>query len=94
MNSKHTDASQKFRSLDDVYYFGGQNEHKMKAIWPHKAVSRQELDLVVGDLVGIAGNHWDGESIGKHHRHQKTGAFPSYKVEEEVDVVDFPNYTE
>lgn len=55
MNNKHTDASQRFRSLDDIYYFGGQQEHRMKAIWPHEAQGRSELDLKVGDIIGIAG---------------------------------------
>ena len=55
MNHKHTDASQNFRSLDDIYYFGGQQEHKVKAIWPHKAAGRSEIDLNLGDIIGIAG---------------------------------------
>lgn len=55
MNHKHTDASQSFRSLDDIYYFGGQQEHKVKAIWSHKAAGRSEIDLNIGDIVGIAG---------------------------------------
>ena len=55
MNNKHTDASQKFRSLDDIYYFGGQQEHRVKAIWPHQARGRSELYLAPGDVIGIAG---------------------------------------
>ena len=92
MNSKHTDAANRFRSLDDIYYFGGQSEHKVRVIWPHKAVSRGQLDLEVGDLIGIAGNHWDGQAKGKHLRTQKTGVFPAYKVEDDMDIVDFPFY--
>ena len=55
MNHKHTDAANSFHSLDDIYYFGGQHEHKMRAIWPHDAQGRSEISLEVGDLVGIAG---------------------------------------
>lgn len=55
MNSKHTDASQRFRSLDDIYYFGGQVEHKVKAIWPHEAKSKRQFSFKVGDIIGIAG---------------------------------------
>ena len=58
MNNKHTDASQYFHSLDDIYYFGGQQEHKMRAIWPHEATGRSEINLEVGDIVGIAGKHF------------------------------------
>ena len=55
MNHKHTDASGMFHSLDDMYYFGGQEEHKMKAIWPHNPHRRSEISLKVGDVIGIAG---------------------------------------
>lgn len=55
MNSKHTDASQNFRSLDDIYYFGGQQEHRVEAIWPHNATNENELNLNIGDIIAIAG---------------------------------------
>ena len=55
MNSKHTDASQNFRSLDDIYYFGGQQEHRVEAISPHYAINENELNLTVGDIIAIAG---------------------------------------
>jgi len=92
MNSKHTDASDRFRSLDDVYYFGGQQEHKMKAIWPHSAKGRSEISLEIGDLIGIAGNHWNGQAKGLHHNSQKSGLFPAYKVEDFHDTAAFPHY--
>uniref|UniRef100_T2M5J3 Alpha-(1,6)-fucosyltransferase n=1 Tax=Hydra vulgaris TaxID=6087 RepID=T2M5J3_HYDVU len=90
MNSKHTDASQRFRSLDDIYYFGGQQEHKTRVIWPHTAKGRSELDLRVGDVIGIAGNHWNGQAKGLLHNLQKTGLFPAYKIEDIHDVEEFP----
>ena len=92
LNSKRTDGSGDFHSLDDVYYFGGQREHRMRAVWPHRAKYRSEVTLRVGDVVGIAGNHWDGWGKGKHHRSGVTGLFPAYKVEDVHDVVDFPTY--
>lgn len=55
MNSKHTDASQRFRSLDDIYYFGGQEEHRVRAIWSNQAKSPRQLSFDVGDELGIAG---------------------------------------
>ena len=30
------------------------------AIYPHKRRNSAELDLEVGDVIGVAGNHWDG----------------------------------
>ena len=93
MNSKHTDASRSFHSLDDVYYFGGQREHKVRALWPHRPKrGSEELALRVGDVVGIAGNHWDGWGKGKHHGSGVKGLFPAYKMEDVHDVVDFPTY--
>lgn len=53
-----------------------------------------ELFLKTGDVVGIAGNHWDGYSKGVNRRTRQNGLYPSYKVEEVVDVVDFPSYAE
>lgn len=90
MSSRHLDASRKFHSLDDIYYFGGQNEHKVRARYAHKATSSNELDLEVGDELSIAGNHWNGFSKGFSHRTHLEGIFPSYKIEDIVDVADFP----
>ncbi len=81
-----------FKSLDDIYYFGGQHEHKVKAIYPHQATSPLEIDLEIGDELSIAGNHWDGYSKGFSPRLGREGLFPSYKVEEVVNVADFPIY--
>ena len=92
MNNKYTDASQRFRSLDDIYYFGGQQEHKVKAIWPHKAKENSEIGFQIGDSIGIAGNHWNGEAKGVHYATHKSGLFPAYKVEDIHDVSDFPIY--
>ena len=60
MQTLHPDASSRFHSLDDIYYYGGQNAHNQVALQEHKARNQQEIDLEIGDIVGIAGNHWDG----------------------------------
>lgn len=80
MQSLHVDASSYFRSLDDIYYYGGQNAHSWKAAQPHFAQKSDEIDLKVGDPVAIAGNHWDGYSRGKNLRTNLQGLFPSFKV--------------
>ena len=54
MNHKHTDASESFQSLDDIYYFSGQQQYRVRAIWPHKAAGIDEVDLARDDIVHIA----------------------------------------
>lgn len=50
------------------------------------------MALNPGDIVGIAGNHWDGYSKGVNRRTNQDGLYPSYKMEEVVDIADFPSY--
>ncbi|KAJ8869550.1 hypothetical protein PR048_028541 [Dryococelus australis] len=90
----YPDASDRFRSLDDIYYYGGQTAHNRVAILPHRAQDPREIDLERGDVVGVAGNHWDGYSKGKSMRTNRVGLYPSFKVMEKVHAVDFPTYPE
>lgn len=92
MQSSQPDAAKKFQSLDDIYYFGGQSGHDVKAVYPHRAQDSTQIDLAVGDRAGIAGNHWDGYSKGVNHKTHQDGLFPSYKVEDVMEVYDFPTY--
>ena len=92
MQKFHIDASNMYYSLDDVYYFGGQQAHNVKAVQNHEAEG--EINFKTGDLLGIAGNEKNGFSVGKHTKTKKRGQFPSYKVEEHVLVADFPTYNE
>ncbi|CAH8489603.1 unnamed protein product [Schistosoma turkestanicum] len=58
MQSNHLefgDASQQFRSLDDVYYYGGQQASPYEVV-----ISNNETGFSPGDLVHFHGNHWDG----------------------------------
>jgi glycoprotein 6-alpha-L-fucosyltransferase len=87
MQDRFPDASWRFKSLDDVYYFGGQNGHSMKAIYDH--VARRdlgEIDLKIGDLVGLAGNHWNGYSKVKNFRTNQEGLAPSYKLNDVIEI--------
>ncbi|KAK3855023.1 hypothetical protein Pcinc_038548 [Petrolisthes cinctipes] len=93
MQSYHPDASSYFRSLDDIYYYGGQNAHNQKARFSHVPRRPDEMALNPRDVVGIAGNHWDGYSKGVNRRTNQNGLYPSYKMEEVVDIADFPSYT-
>lgn len=92
MQTFYPDASDRFKSLDDVYYYGGQNAHNVEAVLPHNAKNPEEISLRKGDLVGIAGNHWNGYSKGRNERTHQAGLFPSFKVVDKVEVADFPKY--
>jgi glycoprotein 6-alpha-L-fucosyltransferase len=94
MQSKHPDASGFFQSLDDIYYFGGQSGHNVRAIVEHHAQTSDEIDMEVGDVIGIAGNHWNGNSKGTNHRTGQTGLYPSWKVEEVMETAKFPTYND
>uniref|UniRef100_H2ZNX0 Alpha-(1,6)-fucosyltransferase n=1 Tax=Ciona savignyi TaxID=51511 RepID=H2ZNX0_CIOSA len=93
MQTLHPDASRKFHSLDDVYYYGGQTAHEQVAVLDHEPrPGTQEIQLKVGDVVGIAGNHWDGYSKGTNRRTHQTGLYPSYKTIEKFPLVKYPTY--
>ena len=103
MQKYHIDASQKYYSLDDVYYFGGQQAHDVVAIQDNKlenddsAVQHRggdELKFQIGDRLGIAGNEKNGFSVGTRRALQKKGVYPSYKVEEHVIIAEFPHYND
>ena len=84
------DWSQAFSSLDDIYYFGGQSDHDQIAIMPHTGdEKRSEISLKPGDVVGIAGNHWNGFSKGVNRRSQETGLYPSFKTAEKIRSFPF-----
>ena len=96
MQDHHIDASNKYYSLDDVYYFGGQQGHDVVAIQDHEpprdTYKKDEISFKVGDRLVLAGNEKDGYSVGRHTSTRQSGQYPSYKVEEHVYVADFPTY--
>ncbi|KAL7744240.1 hypothetical protein ACLKA6_009202 [Drosophila palustris] len=92
MQTMYPDAAYRFKSLDDIYYYGGQNPHNRRAVIAHKPRSHDDLQLKVGDLVSVAGNHWDGNSKGKNTRTNQGGLFPSFKVVDKVETAKLPVY--
>lgn len=94
MQTLHPDASSHFHSLDDIYYFGGQNAHNQLAVYAHQPRSPDDIPLEPGDLIGVAGNHWDGNSKGINRKTGRTGLYPSYKVKEKIETVKYPTYPE
>lgn len=90
MQPLHVDASQYYYSLDDIYYYGGMQGHHVRAIYPHKPRSSNQLELVAGDVIAVAGNEKDGTSKGRVQRTGKYGEYLSYKAEEIFRIEDFP----
>ncbi len=87
MQTRFADASWRFRSLDDVYYYGGQNGHIVVALFDHEPFKApEEIELRRGDFVSLAGNHWNGFSKGRNHRTNQIGLFPSFKVKDVIQV--------
>lgn len=80
MNSLQPDASAKFTSLDDTFYFSGQVHRLNVALISHKAERPEEMNLEVGDEIEVAGNHWDGYSKGTNLRTKETLLYPTFKV--------------
>lgn len=78
MQTKHADASGRFVSLDDIYYYGGGAGTIQKAEFAHKPRTSGELELAVGDKIGVAGNHWNGMSKGTNQRTNRVCISSSY----------------
>ena len=43
MQQYHPDASNRFKSLDDIWYYDGQEEHLQEVIIPHEASQDEEV---------------------------------------------------
>lgn len=84
MQMRYVDASWRFRSLDDIYYFGGQNDHEMLVVIDHIPQNNDEIELKIGDKVSILGDHWNGYSKARNLRTNQVGLFPSYKIQDIV----------
>ena len=54
--------------------------------------AKDEIALRKGDVVGVAGNHWNGLNKGKNKRTNRVGLYPEVKTKEKVKVVEFPTY--
>lgn len=94
MQTIYPDASNRFKSLDDIYYYGGQNAHNREAVLAHEPKNHEEIHVKPGDFIGVAGNHWNGFSKGKNSRTNQLGLFPSFKVNDKVEIVEFPTYSQ
>ena len=89
MQTQHPDASSWFHSLDDIYYFGEQIDHLQEVLVDHLPQTDAEIELKKGDIIKVAGNHWNGYSKGTNVRTEKKGLYPSFKVKEHKVVSEF-----
>nr|DAA64667.1 TPA_inf: alpha1,6 fucosyltransferase [Lepeophtheirus salmonis] len=89
LQNRFPDGHDRFKSLDDIWYFGGQDEHQQEVIIYHGPKTRDEIELKVGDVIGVAGNHWDGFNKGKNLRNRRVGLYPEYKTKEKFRIVEF-----
>jgi len=89
---RYVDGAANFKSLDDIWYFGGQNDHQQEALMTHKAANKDEIDLKAGETLGVAGNHWNGFNKGRNYANNRIGLYPEYKTKEKLRVVEFPTY--
>ena len=53
MQQHHVDASSRFRSLDDIWFYGGQEEHLQEALLAHTPSRDGEVMLVGLDDIDI-----------------------------------------
>lgn len=93
MQTMYPDASNRFKSLDDIYYYGGQNAHNREVVLAHRPRNHDEIIMNPGDQIGVAGNHWNGYSKGRNTRTNQIGLFPSFKVNDKIELADFPKYS-
>lgn len=91
MQANRLDASESFFSLDDIYYFGGQNAHNRMAVMSHSP-TRNDIPFEAGDLIGVAGNHWTGYGKGTNKRTNLEGLIPWYKTNDHLVLYPFPVY--
>lgn len=80
MNTVDDDASSRYVSLDDIFYYGGQNRRLHEAVLRHVAGGPEEIDLEIGDQISVNGNHWNGYSKGTNLRTAENGLYPTFKV--------------
>jgi hypothetical protein len=62
------------------------------AVLPHTPKDPSEMELVVGDKISVAGNHWNGYSKGTNLRTNQLALYPTFKVVPRVETADFPTY--
>jgi glycoprotein 6-alpha-L-fucosyltransferase len=61
MQNLRVDAAERYHTIDDMYYYGGQDSHYYEAVMQHKALRPDEIDMRVGDIMDmLTMSLWDG----------------------------------
>lgn len=96
MQAKNFDKVNDAVTIDDVYYFGGQNDHDLEAFLNHKqrqsietSLDEHHIEVRKGDLLGISHNLWNGYCRGINRRTQVIGLYPCFKAVEKVKPAPF-----
>lgn len=80
------DASMRAQSLDDSYYYGGQQQWHQTAI-----IDDTESGIQAGDPVSVLGNHWNGYAKIIAPKNKEMFR-PAYKFEAGFIRVEFPGF--
>ena len=89
------DGSWRIHSLDSSWLNSGTLftwRHVHKAVFPHEAVSSQDLPFDVGDTIFDVTNNKDGFAQGINMKTNSSGIFPTYKTIPVIQTYAFPTY--
>jgi glycoprotein 6-alpha-L-fucosyltransferase len=94
MQAMHPDASDKFKSLDFLYFVANEMNQLGKAVVDHNPLNSKEIELKVGDelLISSQINH-DGIYRIFNKRTQKSGFAPAFKINNTTPSQTFPDYS-
>ncbi|CDS40672.1 alpha 16 fucosyltransferase [Echinococcus multilocularis] len=81
------DASMRAQSLDDTYYYGGQQPWNQVII-----VDDTETGMEAGDTLAYLGNHWNGYAKVNLPKKKGEAIRPAYKFESRLMEIDFPGF--
>ncbi|VDM33115.1 unnamed protein product [Hydatigera taeniaeformis] len=79
------DASMRVQSLDDTYYYGGQQPWSQVII-----VDDKDTGMTAGETLDYLGNHWNGYARISLPKNKEEVIRPAYKFENRLMEVDFP----
>lgn len=92
MQTRYPDASHRFKSLDNTYYFSGEHLHTRRTVLPHHPKNKEELSMNLNDSIYETVNHLNGFSSGIKTNPNEGGLFPSFKVVDIIQTAVFPTY--
>jgi len=91
MQTKGVDASKRFVSLDDTYYFGGGKFELLQAVERHEALDG-DIVLEIGDVIQNHARPDGWRWKGVNTRTGEVGMYPAYKVVPYQDADTFQRW--